>query len=233
MKTLLEIVQDACRRVGQPRPSVVASATSDTPLRMMTLLNEAGKALLKDHEWNALTDVESFTAVATQAQDHPHPPVDFDRFHSQSQLWDVGNKRPVVGPLSMSKWLQLTVNDIGTTTKNWALIAGQINIFPVPTTSDTFRYVYQSKYWVLNAASAPKAEFTADDDTPRIDDELLILDLVWRWKQAIGIDYAEDMSTYARYKETAIAADRGPRILNLSTTFDRMPDGFLDQEITG
>lgn len=226
-RTLLQIVQEACKDVGQPRPSLVVSSTTETPLRMLRLLNKAGQALIKDHDWNALTDVETFTPTATQVQ-ASHPPSDYDRMTSQTNMWDIGNKRPLVGPLATSKWLRLVVDAQQSIDKYWTLIGGKVNILPVPATTDSFVYSYQSKNWVFASdGTTGKAEFTADDDTARLPDELLILELVWRWKQSIGVDYGEDLATAGRLKETLIAADRGPRILELSTPFRTgVPEGF-------
>lgn len=232
-RTLLQIVQEACKDVGQPRPSIVASSTTETPLRMLRLLNKAGQALIKDHDWGALMDVETFTPTATQVQSS-HPPSDYDRMTSQTNMWDIGNKRPLVGPLPPSKWLRLVVDAQQSIDKYWTLIGGKVNILPVPATTDSFVYSYQSKNWVFASdGTTGKAEFTADDDTARLPDELLILELVWRWKQSIGVDYGEDMATAGRLKETLIAADRGPRILELSTPFRHgVPDGFWPGTIT-
>lgn len=233
MKTLLEIVQDACKDVGQPRPSLVVSATTETPLRMLRLLNKAGQQLIKDHDWNALTDVETFTPTATQVQSS-HPPSDYDRMTSQTEMWDINNQRRLVGPLGIPKWLRLVVDAQQSIDKYWTLIGGKINILPVPATTDSFVYSYQSKNWVYASdGSTGKSEFTADDDTPRISDELLTLELIWRWKQSIGIDYGEDMSTCNRMKEMMIAADRGPRTISTSQPFrDGVPDGFWPGVIT-
>lgn len=232
-KTLLQIVQEACKDVGQPRPSIVASSTTETPLRMMRLLNKAGQALIKDHDWNALTDVETFTPTATQVQ-ASHPPSDYDRMTSQTNMWDITNKRPLVGPLATSKWLRLVVDAQQNIDKYWTLIGGKVNILPVPATTDSFVYSYQSKNWVYASdGTTGKAEFSADDDTSRLPDELLILELIWRWKQSIGVEYGEDMSTAGRLKEEMIAADRGPRILSLSQPFrNGLPEGFWPGTIT-
>jgi hypothetical protein len=133
----------------------------------------------------------------------------------------------------MNKWLRLVVDSTAGIDHYWTLIGGKINILPVPATTDEFVYSYQSNKWVLNGSSEPKTSFTADDDTPRIPDELLRLELVWRWKQTVGIDYSEDMATCNRMKETMIAADRGPRILELSTPFrGGVPEGFWPGTIT-
>ena len=232
-KTLLQIVQEACKDVGQPRPSIVASSTTETPLRMMRLLNKAGQELIKAHDWNALTDVETFTPTATQVQ-ASHPPSDYDRMTSQTNMWDITNKRPLVGPLATSKWLRLVVDAQQNIDKYWTLIGGKVNILPVPATTDSFVYSYQSKNWVYASdGTTGKAEFSADDDTSRLPDELLILELIWRWKQSIGVDYGEDMSSAGRLKEEMIAADRGPRILSLSQPFrNGLPEGFWPGTIT-
>jgi len=232
MATLLQIVQDAARDVGQPVPSLVASSNEETPRRMLRLLNKAGQQLIKDHDWSVLMDVETFTPTATQIQSS-HPPADFDRFTSQTPMWDINNKRPMVGPLSIDKWLRVVVESTQQIDKFWAYINSQVNILPVPATTDSFVYSYQSKNWVLSSAAAPKAAFTADDDTPRLSAELLTLELVWRWKQSIGLDYGEDMATCNRLKETVIAADRGNRVLNLaSPTMNAIPDNLWIGTIT-
>ena len=231
MRTLLQIVQDACRDVGQPRPSVVASATEATSGRMLRLLNKAGQQLIKDHDWSILMNVRSFTPLAAETQ--VEPPSDYDRITSQSGLWDVNNKRPVVGPIAMEKWLRLTIDNVASIDKYWRLIGSVIHILPAPTATDSFRYSYQSKNWVANASGMPKPNFTADDDYPLIHDELLTLELVWRWKQEIGIDYAEDLANSARLKEVIIAADRGPSILSLSQpNGGSLPENFWPGVIT-
>ena len=123
-------------------------------------------------------------------------------------------------------------------TSTTILCSGQqksaLNILPVPATTDSFVYSYQSKEWVYASDGVTsKTEFTLDDDTPRLPDELMTLELIWRWKQSIGIDYGEDMSSCNRMKEMVIAADKGPRILSLSQPFrDGLPEGFWPGVVT-
>jgi hypothetical protein len=146
----------------------------------------------------------------------------------------VGNKRPLIGPLSIDKWLRVVVDNQQQIDKYWALVGNKVNVLPVPATTDSFVYSYQSKNWVLDAdTTTAKAAFAADTDTPRIPSELLILELVWRWKQSIGLDYGEDMATCNRLKETIIAADRGNRILSLARPFSGdVPAGYWPGVIT-
>jgi len=65
-----------------------------------------------------------------------------------------------------------------------------------------------------------------DSDVALIPERLLEYALIWRWKQAKGLDYAEDMTTYEREREKAQARDRGPRTIN-TTAPPPFPDNFF------
>jgi len=230
-RTLLQIVKDACSDVGQPRPSVVASSTLETPIRMLRLLNKSGRTLINEIAFNELMTVRTFTAVAAQLQ--VEPPSDYQRLTPKAALWDVSLKRPAVGPISADNWLNLITNTTTGGDKYWALIGGKFNIYPAPSVTNEFSYSYQSKNWVLSSAAAPKDEFTIDDDTPVIDDELLVLELIWRWKAAIGIDYAEAMQDATRRKEIILANNRATITTQLSDPFHgSLPDTYWPGVIT-
>lgn len=232
-KNMLQIIQDACTDVGQPRPSVVASATDETPRRMLRLLNKAGTQLMREFEWPTLRETETFTATAAEAQTEPSI-TDFARLSPQSTIWHVGTQRQVIGPVSMEKWNQLHIFPTSTAQFYWTMLAGRFNIYPAPTVSDQFRYSYVYQKWAKTPDSVTyKLEFDADDDKHDLDDEMLTLELVWRWKQAIGIDYAEDMASCNRYKEVLYAGLRNKDVVNLSDPWQgKLPEGYWPGTIT-
>lgn len=234
--TLIEIIQEVCQRVKLPQPSVVVSSTDDLSSTLLSLANASGKALAKVHDWNILTRVVTFTGVASQVQTG-HPPTPFDRFTRDTDLWDVNARRKVIGVTDQNTWLRLTIDPVVGPTFYWSKQAGVINILPAPTTSDSFTYSYQSKLWIQPAGetdtSAYLETFAADTDTPVFDAELMILDLIWRFKQAKQLDYAEDMATFERQKELAIATDRGPRTISTTHSFrGDLPATFWPGTIT-
>lgn len=51
--------------------------------------------------------------------------------------------------------------------------------------------------------------FTADDNEFLLDDRLLTLGLIWRWKAQKGLDYSEDLQTYEIALAQAQVRDRG------------------------
>lgn len=214
MTTLLNIVQKICIQIGIPDPGSVYSNTASDVQQLMRLVQQAGNELMQEHSWSILRRTRSFTGTATQEQPND-PPADFDRFVPNSRLWNVNDRRDLAGVTNNEDWLRLTIEGTGGAVDYWTLTGGKINIYPVPSVEDEFRYIYVSKNWILDAdETTTKDEFEADTDTIRLPKELVILSGVWRWKQAKGLDYAEDFATFERRKEKTIGDDRGPHTVS-------------------
>ena len=89
-------------------------------------------------------------------------------------------------------------------------------------TGVTAKYFYQSNLVVSPAAGDNKATFTGDDDTFRIDEQLLKLGTTWLWKSNHGQPYAEDMADYEELKDRLVSRDKGSRQIRVGKI--RMPD---------
>lgn len=228
--TLLSVIQNACDQIqGISRPSEIAASTDPGIQQMLRLLNLGGKALAREHDWNQLVKVRTFTGVAAQAQTG-EPPAAFDRFVSEGQIFNTATDRPLIGSNSQNKFNHLTILDLGTIDFYWTLIAGVINITPAPTTSNSFKYAYVSKNWVRPDGNSDDtndiAAFASDSDASLLNEELHTLDLVWRWKHAKGLEYAEDQQTFEREKQRMIARDRAPHMVSTAKAYDNLPDNF-------
>jgi hypothetical protein len=93
----------------------------------------------------------------------------------------------------------------------------------VPTAGETIAYEYVSSYWAQSSASVAKAQFTSDDDTSYLDEELITLGVIWRFKAAKGLDYGEDFATYERALATAKGEDGGSTMLNIGGPMTPLP----------
>ena len=60
-----------------------------------------------------------------------------------------------------------------------------------------------------------KTQFSADTDTYQIDDDLLILGLIWRYRRAKGLDYSEEKRTYDDALARKLARDASSQSLQL------------------
>ncbi len=233
--TMLSIVRDAAVHIGIPEPSAVASSTATDAMQLLRLLNAGARQLMKDHHWSKLLKIKTFNGVAAQAQTG-QPPTNFQHFTPMTKLWDVSKRLPLVGAISAEKWLLLLAQNVTGADKYWTMIDGVINITPVPTVSDSFRYSYVSRYFARPTGEASdtndKAAFTVDTDESRLSEELLTLDLVWRWKKAKQLDYAEDLADFERQKEMDIAADRAAQPIATSYAFGDLSDSYWPGVIT-
>jgi hypothetical protein len=208
--TLLSIVADASVILGLPEPSAVASSTDPATKKLMRFANQAGKELMRYHDWQALIVEQEFAALATEEQTNAIPPVDYDRLVYNPVVWDRSAHLQLAGPTPQRYW-SLIKSGIGSGVSGyWRLIGGQMHVLPVMTAGNTLAFEYISKRWARSAGGDPQREFLADTDTSLVSEDLLILELVWRFRHSRGFaQYAEDMSTCEREKEKAAAADRG------------------------
>ncbi len=236
MATILDIVQDITAQIGLPEPAAAVTSPDSNVRTLMRLIVRAGNELANEFEWSALRNIRTFTGIASQIQ-AGEPPAAFDHFSPTTYLWDVGMRRPLVGILNSDEWLQVTVQNVTAVQKYWSMQQGVINILPIPAVTDSFRYEYVSKYWIRPEGNTTntndKAAFTSDTDFPIIPSELIVLATVWRWKQAKGLDYAEDMSTFERRKEKLMGDDRGPSFTSTTNAFlGKWPDNYWPGVIT-
>lgn len=214
--TVLSAVQRAAPWIGITVPSVLFTATDRTSVEMQALVNDCARAIADDYDWQRFRKVATITGDgATTTFDLP---TDFRRMVKTAQLWpsDEPNS-PLIHIQDSNEWLREEVQDFQTITDRWTLYGGQVHIKPAPTSGVTIKYFYISSLLVLaTGGSVPtKAEFTEDTDTLAVDERLLQLSIIWRWKAQKGRPYAEDMGDYTRSIEQVAANDKGARILKV------------------
>ncbi len=205
--TLLSTVQNAMALCSLSVPSIVYASQDDLVQQMTRLLYVEGRDLVKRHDWNILVTVRPFTCGASNAQ-AGEPQTDFDRFSDGVDMWNTSSDWPIHGPTSAEQWADLIVRSETSLPQYWRIIGGVLNI-EQPKSGDTIRYEYISNKWIRQGGSTLATNLSADTDTFVFPEHLLELGLVWRFKHAKGLDYAEDMRTYqvalADYKKS----DRG------------------------
>jgi hypothetical protein len=80
----------------------------------------------------------------------------------------------------------------------------------VPVAGDTIAFEWVSKNWVTVAAGGTST-WTADADTGLLDEEIMTQGVIWRWKAAKGLEYAEDYNKYERLVADQMGRDGGKR----------------------
>lgn len=193
---------------GMPAPAAIVTATDPTAKLFLRLAQQEGRELARRHDWQALKVDYTFTSTASEQQ--PAFPADFDRLVPMGELWDRTANLLYSGPVDDMIWgrlkgLPLNVGMPG----YWRLIGGRLHVFPAPPAGHTFALPYISAHWVRPVSGSNQPNFTLDTDSALIPEYLIALGIVWRFKRARGLDYADDLATYEREVEAAAARDRG------------------------
>ncbi len=219
--SLLDIVQDAAVLCNLPAPSSVISSSDPNASLLLRLANQEGNELSRRHDWQTMTIDYTFTSVATEKQ--TQFPTGYDRLVPYPEVWNRSLGLPYNGPTSRRTWGTLKGLAVTSASPGWWRLTFSdddpygptLEITPAPTAGETIAVPYVQKQWV-SAADRLTLFDSWQSDTNFCDsfpERLITLGIVWRYKRAKGLDYAEDMSTYEREVERACSRDRGAGVL--------------------
>jgi hypothetical protein len=214
--SLLSIVNNAQDEIGIARLAAVAAGTDLDARLMLGLANREGKKLSRRASWQALTKEKTFDALAQESQTAMIP-SDFQRFVNET-FYNRTRKRRFNGPLTPQEWQAQKALTSQTVGDDLFRVRGSaILLMPTPTAGDTYAYEYVTKQWCTDSTGAtPKEAFTVDTDVSLLDEDLMTLGVIWRWKAAKGLDYAEDFRSYEMDVAQAIARDGAKRTISMS-----------------
>jgi hypothetical protein len=212
--TCLQIIQSVCKRVGIASPSFVVASSDLQILQILELANEEGQELANRSPWQALQTETTFTTVATQVQGTLATIAPNCDYIVNNTIWNRSLRRPIYGSKTEQDWQQAKALASNAPYSSYRVFGDSINFYPVPVAGQTCAFEYVTRNWVTTASST-SATWTADTDTPKLNDQLIILGTIWRWKHAKGLDYSEDFAKYERRVVDAVNRDASKPILSM------------------
>lgn len=147
-------------------------------------------------------------------------PVDYDHMIPQTQ-WDRGFRWQLLGPMSPQEW-QVLKSGLSPTgpRRRFRLIDGAFVVDPVPYDTNQLVFEYYSTNWAQSGVTATlgasQRQFLDDTDFFMLDDDALVLGLIWRFRHAKGLDYDEDRAMYDSRVELMIARQATERSLPMN-----------------
>jgi hypothetical protein len=234
--SLLQICTRALEEIGGfDVPGSFYGNSNPTAKQCLRLVEREGSSLEKESRWTALitsTTITTVSGTATYALSTYAP--GFRAFANMSQ-WDRTNYLPLRGPLSGAQW-QYRKSGLVTTgslNRGFRIAGTSIAIDPTPSSADTLAFDYYDSRWIVDqseVAGTYVTQFTSDNDTCRLDEDLLTMGLKWRFLQAKGMPYQPEYAEYESVKTSLLEdeAGKGPICLGAPTTeFTNIPDtGF-------
>lgn len=214
MTVLSAASRASLRLIGQPLTALFSNSET-IALELADLANEVGHDIMKSHQWRSLTRIHTITGDSVETV-FPLP-EDYDRMLIGSSMHDetlwFWN---YYGVRSVDEWI-MWKNSKG----NWAwpgawiILEDAFHFMPAP--SGSANYPYISKNFARSESGVKKPRFDNDNDTFVLEEDLLTLGLLWRWKAQKGLDYSEELESYEISLAQNSSADKGGRILRQPT----------------
>jgi hypothetical protein len=215
---LRDICQMAIEEIsGIAVPSSFVGNKSLIAKRALRFANRAGRDMALTYRWNALRLDYSFpTEVGVASYELPE---DFHVFAQMTQ-WNNTGEEPIGGTVSSAFWAALNRGQwVSVFNKRIRIYRGHaLQIYPTPTAVETISYTYYSKYFVDdNEDGDGDAEYFLNDaDHPLIDDNLIALDLKWRFRKASRLEWEPEKAEADALRDTLLTADNGGGVLDFS-----------------
>lgn len=207
--TVLDCFKQASRRLLAQDQNSLFTGSDPFQIKMQAIISEAILDMAQQHDWLALTNLCTLTTDGSTSDFDL--PADYDRMlvkaDVHSSIWS-DNYNAVE---DLDEWTQLQRFMPSTVPGYWIIYGGKFHLIPTPRENENPCFWYISNNLVKDADGTLKPLFTADADTFLLDEQLLTLAMIWRWKQAEGLDYAEDMQNYEVRLSRIAAKDHGSK----------------------
>lgn len=230
--SLLTLVKSVALKVGVTVPTAAFVSTDANVQQIIGFANEAGQELAARFGWQELTKEATFTTVGTESQGviQTLTGSDFSWVLNET-MWDRSTRRPVFGPKLAPEWQQLKAQLLTGPWSQYRIRGNNVLFIPVPPVGDNIFFEWVSNYWVAIAATpgvGVQSAFQTDTDVSLLDERLLTLDTVWRYKQTKRLAYDEDFDKAEAAIADAISRNGSKPRLNLAgASGDILPGVFI------
>jgi hypothetical protein len=216
--SLLTIIQDAATELKLVKPATVIGSTDPNAPQLLALANKEGKELARRFDWQALTKEATFATVASETQTTLSAigASDFDHIVNET-MWNRTQNWRVLGPLNPDEWQRKKASAAQAAIGNWFRIRGDAILFyPTPAAGENIYFEYVSSKWCQSSGGTAQSSWAADTDTALINEEIIRLGIIWRFRKAKGFDYGEDFRTYEAALENEFGADSGSAAIDMT-----------------
>lgn len=225
---MLSIVQAAQQRLGLNVSSTVAGNTDETTVQLLALLNQAGEEMAEVYPWQSLQSEATFTTVATESQGSISTIAPGFAYILNQTIWNRDLRRPIFGALSPEEWQLLKASSVQGPFQQYRIRGDALMLIPAPPAGQACAFEYSSKNWATDSTGATgKSSFTVDTDVSLLDEQMLTLSLVWRFKQAQALDFATELQMYESRLANMMARDGGKPVLDMNGRIQVLMPGVM------
>lgn len=203
-------MQSAAIRLVGYKPTNFFGASQNFELEISDLINEVASDICASHDWQELTTVHTISGDGTTTDFDL--PADYDRQTLSSDVqdavtWAWGYQHIT----DINDFLYREIYGFQPYPGGWIIYGGQMRFVPAPADDAFFPYICKC-FAVDSATAARKMAFTQDTDEFILNERLLTLGLIWRWREMKKLDYTGDQEAFMKAISEYAARDKGSRI---------------------
>jgi hypothetical protein len=231
--SILNMLEDACNDIGLPVLTSIAQ-NDQTVRQLLRMANKEGHALLNRYDWQRarleyqhttvsatsqgnILAITSITAASITGTSSPFGHIINDTF------WDQTQQRPVYGPLGPQHWQGLVASSTTGPFSEYRIRNNELLTIPVPPAGNIWQFEIKSRFFCESTSGQGRDRWLIDSDKGRMDEEIMTLGIVWRYKKAKGMDYSEDFVEYERRVINEMGKDGGKVTLDAGGDYDYKP----------
>lgn len=193
---LLDVVQTVAVKVGISKPSQAAGNNDQNVQQLVVFANESGQELAARYGFQEITKEATFTTTATESQGvlQTLTGADFAWILNET-MWDRTTRRPVYGPKYAAEWQQLKAQLMQGPWWQYRIRGNSVLFIPPPPAGDAIFFEWVSNYWVAKTPAlgvGAQTSYILDTDVSLLEERVIGLGALWRYKQAKKLDYSED-----------------------------------------
>lgn len=225
--SLLTLLSGVAAEINIAAPSTIIGNTNREIRQLLQLAQNEGKQLASRYRWQAIKRESTFTSVATESQGEMTTLAGADfGWVANETFWNRTQNRPLF-PVTDVQWQQMKSSQITGPYEYFRIRGGELLVIPIMTAGETCAFEWVSKNWCESSGGTAQSAWAADTDTGLIDEDIMAAGVLWRWKKAKGLDYAQDFDTYERLLADAATRDGAKPRLNMGSGMLR--NAFLDR----
>lgn len=201
--SILDVVNRVAVQAGIPEFYVFMTNTGRTAREILTHAHEAGEEITRRAEWK---DLYTNTTVVASASSLTLP-SDFQRLVDGAPIIRTATPFTPFTPVqSRGQWA--TVSNVSSSSVQFYFVDGSVIRFApaIPTGGATVFYI--KKNWITTSGTATDA-FANDADTIAFPEPLLALGILWRYRRAKGLTYADAQAEFEAEFAREIKFNRG------------------------
>lgn len=209
--TVLSALQEAAIELVKKRPQTFFSSTLPFEMEMCRFANVAARDIMASHDWRDLMLNHTLTGDGVTTA-FPVP-ADYDRMATGSDVSRPDWAGWRFTAASLEEWQDIIAEQAAVYPGYWIMMGGNMNFYPAIPSGETAQFYYISNGFAIPQSGARRSAFQADTDRFALDENLLTLAVIWRWRARQGLPYEEDMANYSKALSEKMARDAGARII--------------------